>query len=137
MNGRFHSAIAYRESVPRTQWGTVGSRGGVDARHKYSFSTSKRFLLSKNVVFWDATLCGSRNKRRFGVTLLHLQVENNQRIRKTLAVGSDCSTLRKISHYRYMKHLKTGRERQLLVTGACNWRFFLSLFIKNSNLVLH
>jgi hypothetical protein len=49
----------------------------------------------KNVVFWDLSLYGSCRKRRFEEThSLHLQGENNQRTKNTLAIAKDCGTLR-------------------------------------------
>jgi hypothetical protein len=54
----------------------------------------------KNAVFWDASPCGSSKNGRFeGVTPLRLRDGNNQLIRKTLAVGSNCSTLGRINRY--------------------------------------
>jgi hypothetical protein len=53
----------------------------------------------KNVVFWHVSTCGScRNLRFGGKYLLHLQGENNKWTINTLATGSDCSTLWRISH---------------------------------------
>jgi hypothetical protein len=53
-------------------------------------------------IFWDVSPCDSCKNQRFGGTYhLHLQGENNQRI-KILAVASDCSTLKvEKTAYRY------------------------------------
>jgi hypothetical protein len=44
-----------------------------------------------NVVFWDVTPCGSCKN--------HIQNENIQRTKNTLAIESDCRTLRRFNHY--------------------------------------
>jgi hypothetical protein len=47
-----------------------------------------------NVVFWDVTPYDSCKNQRFGGKYrLHLQDKNNQRTKKTLAVGSGSRTL--------------------------------------------
>jgi hypothetical protein len=48
----------------------------------------------KNIVFWDVLPCGSCENLRFGGNCrLHLQGENNERTRNTLAIASDTSPL--------------------------------------------
>jgi hypothetical protein len=49
----------------------------------------------KNAVFWDVTPCCSGNWRFGGMYRLHHQGDNNRRARKTLAVTSNRSTLRR------------------------------------------
>jgi hypothetical protein len=57
----------------------------------------------KNVVFWDVSPCGFCRNRPFGGTYrLHLHGKNNQQTKNTLAIASDCSTLRRINHYMQM-----------------------------------
>jgi hypothetical protein len=75
-------------------------------------------------VFWEVLLCGSCRNRCFGgMYRLHLQGENNQQTKNTLAIASDCSTLQRINHY-----VKGGGEQQSLswyfpitadMTGCC------------------
>jgi hypothetical protein len=70
-----------------------------------------------NVAFWDVTPCDSCKNRLFGGTYrLHLQGESNQRTKNTLAVASECTTLRIINNYMRTEAIKWdilhgGRER--------------------------
>jgi hypothetical protein len=75
----------------------------------------------RNAVLWNVTPCGSCKNRRFGGTYLHLQGQNNQRTMGTLAITSNCSTLRSVNNYMRKEAvgwdiLCVGQEGRLLVT---------------------
>jgi hypothetical protein len=74
----------------------------------------------KIVVLWDVSPCGSYKNTRFGGTYhLHLQHENNQRIRNTWRVTSNCSMLRRINW--------VINSSQHATVPSCSWRVLISL----------
>jgi hypothetical protein len=97
--------------------------------HYLSATEQIRLMLCKTwgfhggdyVVFWNVTPCGSSKNRAFGRTCsLHLQDENNQHTRNMVGVTSNCSILRRISHYK-SKALHCRRRYSQLNTRWMIW----------------
>jgi hypothetical protein len=77
-------------------------------------------VIMKNVVFKDVSPCGScRNRRYRGTYRLHLEGENNQRTKKTLAISAvremHCDRGRCLPH----SHIVINVSQSATVASCC------------------
>jgi hypothetical protein len=105
----------------------------------YPILREEHRLRVKYVLFWDVMQCSSCKNRRFGGTYrLHLQGENSLRIGNTLAVTSNCSTLRR-TVANYSKHVSSSLiifALKIVVTTVFENRVLRRLFGTNKEKVV-